>query len=372
MENKEPSIASVTPKERFLGLDLLRILSMVLVLVLHYLSFGGVLDTPTFGTPYYYLVWGLESLAYVAVNCFVLISGYFLSTSTFKASRVLKLVLHALFFSLIGLGMTLILNPAAIGLKQIIKSLTPVSSGVWWYISCYFQLLLLMPVMNTAIKGMNKRQFQLCLGCILLICSLIPCIIFWRSGQWPTGFTTLWFVALYFIAAYLRRYGTALSSKKALLVYFMSSALLLASRLVIGYTTKALLGHVTREGLFYGYNSVLIVISSLSLFVAFWKIEIKGRALSFFIRKVAPYTLGVYLFHEHDFFRSTLYSLWRIERFAAHPLFMLLYMLLFIAVMFTIGYLLDVLFSLLCKLLRVKTAEQKLDLAIEKFLTKGD
>lgn len=372
MENKDVSIPSPTPKERFLGLDLLRILSMLLVLVLHYLSYGGVLDTPAFGTPYYALVWGLESLAYVAVNCFVLISGYFLSTSTFKPSRVLRLVLHVLFFSLLGLGLTLVLNPQAIGLKQIIKSLTPVSSGVWWYISCYFQLSLLMPLLNMAIKGMNKRQFQLCLGCILLITALIPSIIFWRSIQWPTGFTTLWFVALYFIAAYLRRYEIALSGKKALLIYFISSALLLASRFLIGYTTRAVLGHITREGLFYGYNSPFVLVASVSLFVACWKMTIKSRPLSFLIRKIAPYTLGVYLFHEHDFFRSTLYSLWRIERFAASPLYMLLYMLLFVAALFAVGCLLDVLFSLLCKLLRVKKAEQRLDSATEKFLTKGD
>ena len=100
--------------------------------------------------------------------------------------------------------------------------------------------------------------------------------------------------------------------------------------------------------------------------------KIQSRPLSFFIRKTAPYTLGVYLFHEHDFFRSTLYSLWRIERFAASPLYMLLYMLFFVAVLFAVGCLLDFLFSLLCKLLRVKKAEQRLDEAIEKFLTKGD
>ena len=63
--------------ERNYGIDLLRIISMLAIVLLHVLGHGGVLDTigNRFGTDYA-VAWILEFIAYPAVNVFVLISGF--------------------------------------------------------------------------------------------------------------------------------------------------------------------------------------------------------------------------------------------------------------------------------------------------------
>ena len=88
-------------KERLNNFELLRILSMLMVVFLHVLSFTGLLSKHSNGGFNYYIVWGLESLSFVAVNCFVLISGYFLIDSSFKWKKIFKLWLKVFFYSIV-------------------------------------------------------------------------------------------------------------------------------------------------------------------------------------------------------------------------------------------------------------------------------
>ena len=61
-------------------IELLRVISMVQILILHYLLLGGVLDKLSIKDGVkYYIAWLLEAFSYVAVNVFVIISGYYLS-----------------------------------------------------------------------------------------------------------------------------------------------------------------------------------------------------------------------------------------------------------------------------------------------------
>ncbi len=77
-------------KRRNANIELLRIISMFMVLVLHALNWSGALNY-TSGICYW-VYWWMEALAIVAVNVFMLISGYFQINGTFKLSSVLKIV----------------------------------------------------------------------------------------------------------------------------------------------------------------------------------------------------------------------------------------------------------------------------------------
>lgn len=69
------------PEKRDHGLDLLRIISMLMVVTLHFYNHGGVLNTLTQGTANWYFGRLIYALSNVSVNCFVLLSGYFQCTS---------------------------------------------------------------------------------------------------------------------------------------------------------------------------------------------------------------------------------------------------------------------------------------------------
>ena len=62
--------------KRNYGIDLLRMILMLMVVILHVLGHGGVLDATTPLSAKYCVSWLIESFAYCAVNCYALISGY--------------------------------------------------------------------------------------------------------------------------------------------------------------------------------------------------------------------------------------------------------------------------------------------------------
>ena len=77
-------------KKRKIGVEYLRIVSMLLIVANHFLLFTGVLDNVKPFTISYYIVSLLEAIGYVGVDCYVLISGYFLIQSKFSWKKVLE------------------------------------------------------------------------------------------------------------------------------------------------------------------------------------------------------------------------------------------------------------------------------------------
>ena len=75
--------------KRNANIELLRILSMFMVLVLHALGWSGALEH--LSGAQYWVYWFIEALAIIAVNVFMLISGYFQVTCFFKIKNVRKI-----------------------------------------------------------------------------------------------------------------------------------------------------------------------------------------------------------------------------------------------------------------------------------------
>ena len=91
-------------KERMANLEVLRCVAMMMVVVLHYLGKGGLLPDLTAPLSVQDMAaWLLEAICIVAVNVYMMISGYFLCESSFKLSRLLTLWLQLWLYS-VGIG----------------------------------------------------------------------------------------------------------------------------------------------------------------------------------------------------------------------------------------------------------------------------
>ena len=65
-------------KKRNTGLDLLKILCMLMILFMHFTSRETLQSNYNISTVNYLIVRFIDSFACVAVNCYFLITGYFL------------------------------------------------------------------------------------------------------------------------------------------------------------------------------------------------------------------------------------------------------------------------------------------------------
>ena len=106
-ENVTDQMTIPKPKkaQRMANLELLRCIAMMMVIVLHYLGKSDLLvdltENPLGSVGM--TAWFLESFCIVAVNAYMLISGYFLCMSTYKPGRLIKLYLQVWFYS-VGVG----------------------------------------------------------------------------------------------------------------------------------------------------------------------------------------------------------------------------------------------------------------------------
>ena len=86
-------------KERNVGLDLLKNVSMFMIVLIHYLMYGKFLDIQ-YNENYEFIMGVIRLFCIVAVNCYVLISGYFLVKSEFKIKKLIKLYGQVIFYSI--------------------------------------------------------------------------------------------------------------------------------------------------------------------------------------------------------------------------------------------------------------------------------
>lgn len=126
------------------------------------------------------------------------------------------------------------------------------------------------------------------------------------------GYDGLWFVCVFLVAAYMRLYGIPFlqKGKRAALCYLGGCVLIygltLGVRMV--YLKTGRLGHFIHAP--YDYNHILNLFAAISLFYAFSDWKLSGeRFMGRVILRVVPYTLGVYLLHEHIELRS-LWPFW--------------------------------------------------------------
>lgn len=359
---------------RNIGLDILRILSMIFVLTLHYLGAGGILEEVSFGTFEYVVSWGIEGYAFAGVNCFVLITGYFMSDKKWKLSGIVRLFIHILFYSICCYIVSVIIAPSTFKyyLSSIIHVLTPALSGEWWYVSCYIQLFFLMPILNAAIVYMDKKTYRMSLVVLLMITSLMPTFGIWKSAEWCTGNDVLWFVTLYLISAYIKKYNVTINSTKSLVIYFLSGGMMVISRLLVANLTLYILGSIKGENLMYTYNSILTVVMAISLFMCTKNISIKSPMIQKIITVLSQYSFGVYLWHANPNISKLLFQYIEATHFAHRPLEMIIQMLIFIVVCYLIGVGCDFIFAKFEQMVNLKKIILGIDLKINQINTKSN
>ena len=124
--------------ERNYGIDLFRIVSMLMVVVLHVLGQGGILAGSVGSFVNYGTAWFLETAAYGAVNCYALISGYVGIRAKYRYSNIATLWLQVVFYTV---GMTVVhalIAPSEVGLGSWALSFIPVMGRSYWYFTYYF------------------------------------------------------------------------------------------------------------------------------------------------------------------------------------------------------------------------------------------
>lgn len=354
-------------KKRQANIEFLRIISMLMVTIHHAIWHGGVLEQYEFGTVGYILFWTIESLCYVAVNIFVLISGYFMVTSSFKLSRLLKLFFQVEFFSVLSSMISNLAFHRTIGIRDILLTIFPLTSGTYWFMSAYVVLIILSPLLNQLILSMNREQHLLAIGAMTIMFSIIPTLLFWSRDILGNGYDFKWFIVLYFVAAYIRLYHDAPIAKSQVAKYSLLYVVLLCgggviSRLFIGAVSNALIGEAIGEGVLHLYNSINVFPASICLFIVFKNMKIKNEIVSKLILSLGSVCFGTYLLTDHPLIRECLWETINLPQAGDWGVFVQLgYILLVVLLLFVLGCLIEKVRFSIFKLMKCEMLYQFVD-----------
>ena len=154
------------------NIELLRIVSMVLIVLFHFSVHGtwpegGPLASDT----------AVEMLSFggkLGVNCFVLITGYFMVHGHLKVQSLLRVMLQTWFYSFAILAISAIAQPDLVTPERLREAVTPITSGEYWFITCYLALMVASPFLNVLYRnlGDSGRRSLMVIGFVVL--SAIP------------------------------------------------------------------------------------------------------------------------------------------------------------------------------------------------------
>ena len=346
------------------NIELLRICSMVMILFLHLFNQGKILDSTQPDTVNYYIVWTVEGICFVSVNCYMLISGYFLWDSKFKWSRLIKLYFEIIFYTVILAAVSVGTGLEQLSLKNIV-SLLPIVSRKNWYVTVYFGVYLISPLLNAGIRNMPQKALKslLLIGGILF--SVVPTVFFYNDQfNVISGYSIIWFAYLYMCAGYMSKYKVKISGAPKIVTLFLILILPL-SKFAVDYLGKTFTVLGPYSNVLYKYNSLPVLLSSLAVFSCFLSIDIKNVQLSKVINCIGKTTFGVFFAHSFFMLRDHLWtglgSLKFIDSLVLVP-----YSLLLVIIVFTAFSLFDLLRIKLFEWLRI----DKLSVVIGDFLDK--
>ena len=199
-------------KQRNSNLELLRIIAMCGIVALHYTGedLGGAVSNYVFPQFSWFFVQGLNSVFAPLVNCFILITGYFLIRKTvFSLKKAAELLAITLFYGAVSFGIAW----AVTGGKTTVGlfgSLFPFVRGSRWFVETYIILILIAPFLSMMLCRLSKRSYQILLAVQLTFFSL------WYSvglsaPLLDNGYGIINFVTLYMVGGYIRLFGDQVS-----------------------------------------------------------------------------------------------------------------------------------------------------------------
>ena len=353
------------------GIDFLRILSMLFVLLLHILKHGGILANLEKFSLGYNIAWFVEICAYCAVNCYALISGFFGYSSKQKYSNIINLYFQTAFYAVLATGIFYIMNPDEIGKKAFIKAVFPFGFNVYWYFTAYFCMFFFIPFMNKILEVCDFKQLTGLVSASIIFFSIIPLIF--KSDVYfiNNGYTVLWISVMYIIGGYIRKYELhrKISNIKCILLYFGAVLVTFGQKVITEYVKYAVNGETVNEGLFIKYTSPTMVICAVSLLCLFAKVDFKD-GMKKFTAVFSPFAFSVYLIHTAPFVWSKVMKNRFVSYAEFNPFVMILLVFATTIGIFALCSLIDFVRVQLFKMFRIKELSVKIEGTVAKFIEK--
>lgn len=313
--------------KRQFGLDLLKILAIVMVILLHVLGAGGVLEASKASQSHLFvheMFRILHTMCLCAVNCFVIVTGAVMYDKAFKPKRIINYWVCVVFYSLCMTAIAASFVPrVSITATEWINACLPVGKEQYWFFTHYVALFFAMPLLNHIVATLERTKLlRVLIGgfCLLSVYpTLMASDIFLLDG----GYCFLWFMYLYLCGAYLGKYPETLNwtCKRAMGGFFAC---------VVGTFVYYKVAHLYGQWLGIGdalctelseYTSPMILFEAIALYLCFRQLKLESPWIQKVITFLSPSVFYVYILHENIIFKRMIQWWGLFAEIGTHPMF---------------------------------------------------
>lgn len=192
------------------NIELLRLIAMLMVLIVHANGlangFPNVNEIKLFPLNSISRVL-TQSYSIVAVNIFVLISGWFGIKLTVKG--IMNIVYQCAFFSLLAIIICGLINHESITPIALYKEIFGFDG--YWFVSAYLGLMILSPVLNSFTESSSQNN-QLKVLTLFFLFQTYFLLDVYDDAHFHNGYSCISFVGLYLLARYVRKFRPKFSS----------------------------------------------------------------------------------------------------------------------------------------------------------------
>lgn len=287
-------------KVRNSNLELYRIIVMMLIVAHHYVVNSGLWDVmarePMSGKSIFLYLFGMWGKT--GINCFVLITGYFMCKSSITVRKFLKLLLEVEFYKICIYAVFVLSGYEAFSLTGLGKALLPVYYVGDNFTGCFLLFYLCLPFLSILVRNLDKRQHLMLIGLCLCIYTLF--------GTLPKTNVNMnyvsWFCVLFVIASYVRIHGLSFgkSGKRKICwggLTIMCILLSMASVMLTVWLNEYLGTTMWPYRWVQDANTVLALVTALCSFMYFKDLNIRQNRL---INAAGGCTFGVFLIHANS------------------------------------------------------------------------
>ncbi len=287
------SVTTADGKQRDSGIELFRIVAMLLVVVVH--TDGKALHGPStiafsVNIADAALRITVQMLAVVCVDCFVVISGWFGIKTTVRGMA--SLLFQAAFISVGAYCAIAATGHTAFTTDGLLDSLDVLH--IYWFLTSYLGLMVLAPALNALAEHATKGQLRQAIAWYAAFTFIVGWVGDMGGLNW--GYSTMSFILIYLLMRYMRLYGQSIIASHSSWWWAGTyAAIALACSIVI--TAIGFRGDGASLNWAYmhlcAYDSPTTIAGSICLFFAFSRIHFTSKI----VNRIAASAFSVYLLH---------------------------------------------------------------------------
>lgn len=294
----ENSRIIILKKKRTSNFELLRIILMIFIVTHHYIVNSGIFEQiTTFNSFEIKSIIALCVGGYgkIAINVFVLITGYFMCKSEFRISKWLKLYFEILFYNIVIYLIFLGFGYESYDVISIFKNIFIFYDIRYGFSSAFLIFYLFVPFLNILINHIDKKKHLVLIILLVLVFSLLPSI---PKLNVTIGYVG-WFMVLYIIVSFIRMYPNKIYDSNKITGFFCLSMLIISVLSIVACYAVRCYSTIDLTPYFFvsDCNKIIGLMTAIAIFLFVKNIHISYNLA---VNTIAKTTFGVLLIHANS------------------------------------------------------------------------